>query len=177
MKTLVARLSKSQLLDWMQDSVVIDDNHNPLMVYHTTTTYFRRFSKKYLGAWNDGNSLGYALTALIGFWFSTNHFEDEWSKEVIGAYLKITNPIEYYNQHHLAEDLAIFSEEKWDIVDDWDMEKISNNYMKRIARSWVNQQKYYGYDGIVIEHDTEYKGTSYVVFDSSQIRIVKRYHY
>lgn len=179
MRPILARLSKSQLYNWMQDSVVVDENDNPLMVYHTTNKEFQRFSKKKLGleTLDNASQLGYALTALTGIWFSTNHFENsDWNKYVIGAYLKITNPLEYYTQHDLADDLGVFVYDEYGL-EDIEYGRKAQLLYKRCVNDWVNQQKYYGYDGIVIEKDTEYKGTSFVVFDSSQIRIVKRFKY
>lgn len=164
---------RKKFLDWFDGSYVVDENGEPLMVYHTTDKQFKRFNKAKLGleTLDNANKIGYAMTSLVGFWFSSNHFESEYTPNVVCAYLSIKNPVEYYNQHDLAEDLEIFA---WDWgIQELDYSPKGKNLLKRCAANWVYQTKWAGNDGIIIENDTEYKGTSYVVFDSRQIRIAK----
>ena len=48
--------------DWFEDSKVVDEQGNPLVVYHGTNAEFDTFDKKRKGKSNDESSLGFWLS-------------------------------------------------------------------------------------------------------------------
>lgn len=148
-----ADLTQTQAFkDWFGDSVITDENDEPLVVYHATDADFKTFSKKKLGSFTKGNTWDNAIirSAKIGFWFNENDLSSrvgtppEKTKKV---YLKIENP-------YRTSTSEIIEELRNETADDY-----------------VADMIYRGYDGLIVG-DREFNSTSYVVFDNKQIKAV-----
>lgn len=164
-----------ELLRWFGNSEIVDDDGNPLVVYHTTSAEFDEFDINKLGnLTNDCDRVGVLMTARLGFWFSTNSFADENANIVMSCILKMENPYYIETLDYLIEDLGEYASERGLDEVDWDDYDNFSAELREIAEEFVDELKDDGYDGIVIENDTEYEGTSFIVFDSSQVKIVKK---
>ena len=146
-------LTQSQAFKtWFGDSVITDDDGNPLVVYHATDSDFKIFNKRKLGTLTKGNTWDNAVirSAKIGFWFNERDLSDAMgtpSQKTKSVYLKIENPYET-STTNIIEELRT---------------KTANDY--------VNDLVYRGYDGLIVRDD-EFGGNSYVVFDNKQIKAV-----
>lgn len=146
-------LTQSQAFKtWFGDSVITDDDGNPLVVYHATDSDFKIFNKRKLGTLTKGNTWDNAVirSAKIGFWFNERDLSDAIgtpSQKTKSVYLKIENPYETSTTNIIEELRA----------------KTANDY--------VNDLVYRGYDGLIVRDD-EFGGNSYVVFDNKQIKAV-----
>lgn len=141
-----------------------DEYGELLPVYHATDAEFTVFDRDKLGKFTDGNAtdISYAATAHLGFWFNTQDLHDKnvnphntytRSEQV---YLNIENPIEFDSVDTLAEYLNGYSGNSPQEIADACREDLENDW----------------YDGIVIKHDSEFGGMSFVAFDSNQIKKV-----
>lgn len=76
--------------DWENDaensSKVVDDNGEPLMVYHRTNKKFTTFDKNKLGQTSGWE------TAYFGFYFSNQNEKGSYGKKIIKCFLNIRNP-------------------------------------------------------------------------------------
>ena len=136
--------------DWFGDSVITDENDEPLAVYHATDADFKTFSKKKLGSFTRGNTWDNAVvrSAKIGFWFNENDLSNKIGTppdKTKKVYLKIENP------YHTSTDEII--------------EELRN----QTADDYVADMIYRGYDGLIVG-DREFNSISYVVFDNKQIK-------
>lgn len=124
-----------------------------MIAYHGTNNDFDRFDSSFFGQNTDDNasSESFAQTARLGFWFTSN--SDMAAKvydRVLECELSIENPLEVDS----LETLAYWVESQ---------EKSGEELREMLADQ--------GYDGIIVENDEEFEGTSYVVFEPEQITI------
>lgn len=136
----------TKLLD---SSKVVDENGEPIVVKHVTDSDFTEFSNEKLGENTDLNAAdeNWAKTAHLGFWFNDQISKEQTmqSKEM-SLFLNIRNPYKTRSIQSLANELEGITPEEY-IENITDME----------------------YDGIILK-DEEFGGTSYVVFEPTQVK-------
>ncbi len=140
--------------DWENDpenaSKVVDENGEPLVVYHGTDNDFFTFDRGRLGENTDFNAdeiVG--QTAHIVFWFNRGGEEmlDMTYGKRMPVYLDIKEPVEFTSLRALSDEIA----------------------MRGGAERFVDDMRDAGHDGVVVK-DEEFGGTSYVAFDPTQIK-------
>lgn len=154
--------------DWENDpenaSKVVDENGEPLVVYHGTNSDFNIFDKQNLGmitAENTTNPSAIA-TSIIGFWFNTDIKESENSpySKYIESFLNIKNYTEYTSLRSLMDEMK-------DYINDIEYDDIET--IKDIVNNEWKENEIEDNDGIKLK-DTEFGGVSYVVFEANQIK-------
>lgn len=126
-----------------------------MIAYHGTNSDFDKFDASYFGQNTDDNASdeSMALTAHLGFWLTSNrNFAANVYDKVLECELSIENPMLVES----LEQLAYWAEAQEKTADE----------LREMIIEW-------GYDGIVIENDEEFEGTSYVAFSPEQISILK----
>lgn len=137
--------------DWENDaknaSKVVDENGEPMVVYHGTDTDFETFNEEYLGQNTDFNATdeNWAKTAHVGYWFNTDK-------------------IDFYSKHKAvfinSRDMLEFSSMA-ELVDEMGYYESGEEFRKQNSDN---------YDGLVVNNDEEMNGTSYAVFSPNQIK-------
>ena len=143
---------------FFSDSLVTDEDGALLPVYHATdSAEFTVFDKSKLGYNTDGNTSdeGMAATAHVGFWFNTKDLTGEAGSRAEKVYLNLTNPYELTSLDALAEEIKAFGE---------------GETPAEMGEAYATDLWLRGYDGIEIQNDEEFGGTSYVAFDENQIK-------
>lgn len=145
--------------DWESDpdnaSKVVDANGEPLVVYHGTDADFSRFNLNKLGA----NTIGYASspeleqTARIGHWFNTSPTGR--SPERYGAGYSVDMPVYL----RLEAPLTVRS-----------LDELEHMLRGKKGASLRRELESDGYDGVIVESDEEFGGTSYIAFRPTQIK-------
>ena len=160
--------------DWENDpenaSKIVDENGEPLMVFHYTWEDFTIFGEgKEIGAstFYNASDANYAATAAIGDWFtSESDLSDDMGKPM-KVFLNIKNPSDGYSLEVLADEVGTEIRAKDYEAFDEDRDNTApiieagKNYQEKL----INQ----GYDGIFIA-DEEFGGTSYITFAPNQIK-------
>ena len=160
--------------DWENDPVnaskVVDENGEPMVMYHYTDENFTIFGKdKEVGKNTFGNAsnASYAATTTIGHWFTSNKNQPEYMGKPMECFLNIVEPFDGYNLEGLADYLNNYiSDEDFNSYEE-DYENVApiidagNNFREEKIND--------GYDGVVID-DEEFGGTSYVTFNANQIK-------
>ena len=160
--------------DWENDpenaSKVVDENGEPMVMYHYTDENFTIFGKdKEVGKNTFGNAsnASYAATTTIGHWFTSNKNQPEYMGKPMECFLNIVEPFDGYNLEGLADYLNNYiSDEDFNSYEE-DYENVApiidagNNFREEKIND--------GYDGVVID-DEEFGGTSYVTFNANQIK-------
>lgn len=160
--------------DWENDpenaSKVVDENGEPMVMYHYTDESFTIFGKdKEVGKNTFGNATNasYAATTTIGHWFTSNKKQPEYMGKPMACFLNIVEPFDGYTLEGLADYLNNYiSDEDFNSYEE-DYENVApiieagNNFREEQIRD--------GYDGVVID-DEEFGGTSYVAFNANQIK-------
>lgn len=143
---------------WFAGSKVVDENGNPLVVYHGSGAKFDTFDTTcgYIGTWFTDNRKNSEKISKGIIWLN-----DE--SHVYSVYLKIQNP-KIYNK---PEEFEGSVDTHWQFYND------VNRYSS--PKEYVNELKKNGFDGIIIENtylDTKQGSTDYVVFEPNQIKSV-----
>lgn len=160
--------------DWENDpenaSKVVDENGEPMVMYHYTDENFTIFGKdKEVGKNTFGNATNasYAATTTIGHWFTSNKNQPEYMGKPMECFLNIVEPFDGYTLEGLADYLNNYiSDEDFNSYEE-DYENVApiieagNNFREEKIKD--------GYDGVVID-DEEFGGTSYVAFNANQIK-------
>ena len=148
-------LNNPNFKSWFGDSKVVDENGNPLVVYHGTTNDFDTFSKtkNTIGAYGEG------------FYFTnSSDYASDYSRgnnaNILPIYLKIVNPFIISYDFNNGEQTMPKG------FDSAILEKMLNN--RGVSRDFTNKLKALGYDG-VISYD-RYGDIEYVVFEPTQIK-------
>lgn len=167
--------------DWENDpknaSKVVDpETGEPLVVYHSTDADFSVFDAGKLGAntFVYADKTNAALTAALGHWFSTADLSqshpDSFGRSK-AFFLNIRSAQEVSSLHALMDNMDAYvpvdEDGYWlsDVADFSDPQELAD--AGRQARQDVREA---GYDGIVVEHDNEFGGSSYVALDANQIK-------
>lgn len=138
----------------LNNTAIVDETGAALVVYHGTDATFEEFDANFLGANTDDNASdeNWAATAHLGFWFNVGgDLECAYGKKM-ACLLNIENP---YHVDSL-ENLANYFE-----LTGYTAEELKEKLMDD------------GFDGIVIDNDEEFGGTSFVAFNADQITIIK----
>lgn len=142
--------------DWVNDpansSKVVDENGEPLVVYHGTPNEFWSFDKDKIGSTNDPGFWG------EGFYFTSQealavHYAE--GGRVLPVFLNIRNP----------HDFAFFTQEYYDHLERFGMFGDKDFSSSRITEELTKEGK----DG-VIRRDSYGGYAEYVVFSPSQIK-------
>lgn len=135
----------------INSTAIVDEYGNPMVVLHGTEEIFSRFNDSFLGRNTDMNASdeSFAQTAHIGFWFNVGGNLDTAYSNQMRCCLAIENPFSVDS----LEDLALMA----------GMEGGAELRERLIGE---------GYDGIIVECDSEFGGTSFIAFSSDQIIIL-----
>lgn len=157
-----------EFLDWFGNSQITDDYDEPLVVYHSTTVDVDEnfaFDPARLGENTIGNATdpGWAATSVVGFWASSKEVTDI-DGTPHALYYKIEKPMEYPSLETLAEALRAYMDDETNAYDSAEI--------RRIGQEFVDDLESKGFDGLIIKHDEELGGTSYVAFSPEQIKSV-----
>ncbi len=138
--------------DWEGDpanaSKVVDENGEPLVVYHATDNAFTVFDRARLGENTDYNAYDEAAKRMsrLGFWFNESDLRKRTNTKLsVSAYVDIKNPYE-----------TTF-DELWNAMSETSHEEFIED---------LNGE---GYDGITLE-DAEFGGKSFVLLEPTQIK-------
>lgn len=138
--------------DWEGDpanaSKVVDENGEPLVVYHATDNAFTVFDRSRLGENTDYNAYDEAAKRMsrLGFWFNESDLRKRTNTKLsVSAYVDIKNPYE-----------TTF-DELWNAMSETSHEEFIED---------LNGE---GYDGITLE-DAEFGGKSFVLLEPTQIK-------
>ena len=155
--------------EWFRDSEVVDEDGNPVVVFHSTNAEFTAFDKDKIGRVTSRNAAnGYLeATAYTGFWFNTKDLTGKtYMQRVVPAYLSAQRLYEAGTLDGLAN--AIF-DNYTNQGYEYDTEDPTSEQAAEAGIEFRRALESWGYDGIVL-YDEEYGGTSYVVFEPEQIK-------
>ena len=139
-------------------------------VYHTTDADFTVFDLSKAGAETDGNASDpwFAATAHIGFYFNTLPGAERYGNAMLArdekVYLNLQEPLEVYSLQHLVD----LMQEKVEYRE----EESAWEALKDIGDEFRDYLELHGYDGVVVEHDEEMGGTTFVALYPEQIKRV-----
>lgn len=156
---------------YFENSEVRDDYGNLLPVYHATDNDFFTFDREKLGESTLTNAMdaGLAATSLVGHWFSDHDTGKQMrAGRSIKSYLNIENPY-YATLDGLAEEIGGYADDYNQMQEDF--ENGDYDKVREAAAAFVDYLRNRGYDGLIVD-DPEMGGTSYVVMDSEQAKLV-----
>ena len=139
-------------------------------VYHTTDADFTVFDLSKAGAETDGNASDpwFAATAHIGFYFNTLPGAERYGNAMLArdekVYLNLQEPLEVYS----LQDLISRMQEEVEYRE----EESAWEALKEIGDEFRDYLELNGYDGVVVEHDEEMGGTTFVALYPEQIKRV-----
>lgn len=162
-----------QQQEFFKDSKVRDDEGNLVVVYHSTDADFTVFDKDKLGSITDFNAMdvGLAATSHIGFWFNTSDLRGKtYQSNVLAGYLDVKRLYHAGTLENLVNQiLEHYGEDYNELQDRFETGEITvSKELGEYFTGWLESE---GYDGIEVD-DTEFGGTSYVVFNSNQFKNV-----
>lgn len=143
-----ADVSSEVFKRWFGDSKVVDENGQPLVVYHGTNADFDIFSKE-------------KIKRGTGFWFSSNKEMSKEYGDIKEFYLSVKNPIDVNKNRN--DFIRLAKEAMPEIPNDVSEHYIITDALGSTAFKEYLQNK--GYDAISL-------GDSYVVFEPNQIKSV-----
>lgn len=187
-KKIISIINKSidlnSLKEWFRDSIVVDSNGEPLIVFHGTQngnlTVFNKDKITWFTA-NRDYSEKYAsksgiVERFILFLFKAYMYG---SKKVISCYIRLENPLELGDTHngwwHQEQDKKEFLEKIK--LNPEEVEVIANKikpyrvYELTSSNEFRNYLKSKGYDGMIGE---EYGNKVFAVFEPMQIKFATR---
>lgn len=157
-------------------ALLVDENDKPIVVRHFTDAEFDIFDKSKLGmnTLENANDYYLGLTSLLGFWFTDSDIKI--FKRSVPANLEMKNPLyvedldelSYLVKEKLANKAGID-------IDDPDAEFFIKANLSEIGikeSDVINElvdDIRLEHDGIIVDSDEEFGGTSYIVFDPEQI--------
>lgn len=156
----------ADLMSWFGQSKVLDDDGNPLIVYHGTFKTFDTFESGHKNGWSN---------AREGFYFTPDEEAANEFGTVSAYYLKMVNPadLRYYKSKHVVDN--IISHMPPDVAASYDTgESVSmmssHGYFQQ--PEFVDAAKVAGYDGIIIEDalGRSLYFDSYIAFSADQIK-------
>lgn len=159
----ILKEDKSNLNDafwsWFGNSKVIDNNGNPLIVYHGSKAKFDTFDKTF----SQGGTWG------VGIYFGTDAYKNFYNGgNMYKAYLSIQKPFVVNSQ----QEYRAITDDAWDlynkqiedgVIDPFDDCLLYDDYIS----NWYLEE--IGYDGIIAGKGID---TEYVVFRANQIKSV-----
>lgn len=143
---------------WFGNSKVVDENGEPLVVYHGTNADFDKFEIGDIG-FHFGN-YEQANERMTDFSDGNPH--------IMSGYLKMENPLDIVSDVGDWLDVDTVKEylHEYEVLSDEEFKNV--NTLSEITS--LLQDK--GYDGIIYENQFEGEGKSYIVFNSSQFKSV-----
>lgn len=150
-------------------SKVVDENGEPMVVYHYTDYQFNVFGKEKqvgINTFSNASNALYASTTTIGDWFTTNR-NQKYLHNPMELFLNIQNPYDGYSLSNLAHEIGngISEEDAYKFEEDRENIQPIIDAGERFVRTLQSD----GYDGVVI-NDEEFNGISYVTFSPNQIK-------
>ncbi len=84
-------LSNKKLMRWFNGSKIVNNNGEPMIVYHGTPNNrpFKNFNK--------GNTISFSTNPSFASWFGKKGVTQS---NIVRAYLKVKNPFDYRNPEH-----------------------------------------------------------------------------
>lgn len=125
--------SNEKFWKWFNGSKCVDENGDPLKVYHGTTSKFKSFNKKKLG--NKDNN----IMSFLGFHFTPDYnmadrlFRKSANDEILECYLSIKNPFVCKESDAVKEALKLGYEKGYIDIE-------SNNFDKLLNMEYFNNQ-------------------------------------
>ena len=155
--------------DWEYDpseaSKVVDENGEPLVVYHGTNRDFNVFDERTIGSANDRGFYG------KGFYFTDNLISVKQYGNVIKSYfLKVTNPVFTYDsprefsksiwipkgaKNLIGQGLEPYEHNEWNFY-------LDDNFSEKVTKNIIAN----GRDGLIAENVGEY-----IVYEPNQIKL------
>ena len=160
--------------DWENDpenaSKIVDENGEPLMVFHYTWEDFTIFGEGkeiVASTFYNASDANYAATAAIGDWFtSESDLSDDMGKPM-KVFLNIKNPSDGYSLEVLADEVG--TEIRAKDYEAFDEDRDNTAPIIEAGKNYQEKLINKGYDGIFIA-DEEFGGTSYITFAPNQIK-------
>lgn len=173
--------TKAALKRWSGDSKVVNDNGEPLVVYHGTDRAFTTFR----GGRDLGLHFGDEDAANTALWSARPDYSETpvTGENIIPVYLAISNPLRledtFGSTFHSIED-TIRNLVRQGVISKTiapglvgDREALRTNDPKVISDAWARVQgaiEGAGYDGVVYENEIEGGSDSYIAFRPEQIK-------
>ena len=174
--SIAPQVDTPEFKNWFGDSKVVDENGNPLVVYHGTNADFNIFDTEKFGAWDNGSKFringvdenGKLKIETIkdeGFFFSSIKRNAEGHADgaaemtggnprVIAAYLKAEKPL-------IVEIDEFYADVKHYDAQDW----YDHNTAEILDKYHAGN-----YDSIIIKNPVDKKDIMYIVFNPTQIK-------
>lgn len=157
-------------------ALLVDENDKPIVVRHFTDAEFDIFDKSKLGmnTLENANDYYLGLTSLLGFWFTDSDIKIY--KRSVSANLEMNNPLHVEDLDELSYLVKEKLANKAGVdIDDPNAEffikaNLSEMGIKEsdVINELVDDIRL-EHDGIIVDSDEEFGGTSYIVFDPEQI--------
>jgi hypothetical protein len=157
---------------WFGDSKVVDEDGNPLPVYHMSKEKgVTQFSPQFK---TELSSMGFHFGTKEQAEFRSTQYDFRGTPTLGEYYLSIQNPLSVshmasFAPDHLAEqmmDMELITPDQYEDI------QTDNSYSdKDIGADLVKVLKKAGYDGLVYENEREGEGNSYVPFNENQIKL------
>jgi hypothetical protein len=155
---------------WFGDSKVVDENGEPLVVYHSTQSDFSTFERSRDIGFHFGTAAQANTRATANRGWESEKLKDNTS--IMPVYLSIKNPVRLKDQgdawvHQVPNDLyndGLLSKAAWDT---WRDEGNEKNNWKELTPKLIQSL---GYDGAVYYNTKEEYGDSYIAFRPEQIK-------
>jgi hypothetical protein len=166
---------------WFKDSVVIDNDGNPLLTYHSSTIKdFKGASLERNEAATNWNSYGIYFSSnrqITEAYFRESHEDkqkeldkynsipQEWRSKFDPK--KINEITNYFNNNeNVVKTFSCFLKIEHPLILNNHSELMNLHYSGTTRKSLMND-----YDGIIIKHDSEF-GDQYIVFSPDQIHML-----
>ena len=160
--------------DWENDpenaSKIVDENGEPLMVFHYTPEDFTVFGEgKEIGAstFYNASDANYAATAAVGDWFTSKSDLPDYMGKPMRVFLNIKEPSDGRSLEVLADEVGYeISSKDYEAFDE---DRDNTAPIIEAGKNYQEKLRDLGYDGIFIA-DEEFGGTSYITFAPNQIK-------
>ena len=160
--------------DWENDpenaSKIVDENGEPLMVFHYTPEDFTVFGEgKEIGAstFYNASDANYAATAAVGDWFTSKSDLPDYMGKPMRVFLNIKEPSDGRSLEVLADEVGYeISSKDYEAFDE---DRDNTAPIIEAGKNYQEKLRNRGYDGIFIA-DEEFGGTSYITFAPNQIK-------
>jgi len=155
------KIISNQFSKWFNNSKVVDNKGNPLVLYHGTNTDFKSFDDVKKGSGNDPGLRG------KGFYFTDNIKTSQNYGEVIKkVYLKIENP--FYLLSYTLDEITDLLEIDSSLLQERGRETQHHSISVYSPFSGIfsGSIREKGFDGII-------HGQEFIVFDPNQIKSIK----
>ena len=160
--------------DWENDpenaSKIVDENGEPLMVFHYTPEDFTVFGEgKEIGAstFYNASDANYAATAAVGDWFTSKSDLPDYMGKPMRVFLNIKEPSDGRSLEVLADEVGYeISSKDYEAFDE---DRDNTAPIIEAGKNYQEKLRDRGYDGIFIA-DEEFGGTSYITFAPNQIK-------